>query len=165
MKNKAFKERQHFNDHIVFILLGAGFIGAIYGFIKTIVSQHYSLFDLSVYVGIAALMAISFWGLKRLQLKVSVNEKRIKYKLFPIHKEAQKIRWDEVASCEVVKTPLAAQWHGGNISFGRESLISLTGRNGLSIETKNGKRIFIGCKEVDDLRISLDHLRGEVDLN
>ena len=161
MKNKAFKERQYFNDQMVFILLGAGFIGAIYGFIKAIVSQYYSLFDLSVYAGIAAFMAISFWGLKRLQLKVSINEKRIKYKLSPIHKESQKIRWEEVASCEVVKTPLAAQWHGGNISFGGESLISLTGRNGLSIKTKKGKRIFIGCKEVDDLRVSLDQIQRE----
>lgn len=162
MKNKAFKERQNFNDWLVFMLLGAGFIGAMYGFIKTIAFQDYQLSDLFIYLGIAAVMAISYWGLKRLQLKVSVNKKRIKYKLFPFHKEAQKIRWDEIASCEVVKTPKAAQWHGGNISYGRESLISLTGRNGLSIETKKGKRIFIGCKEVDDLRISLDHLRGEV---
>lgn len=161
MKNKAFKERQSFNDSLVFILLGAGFIGAIYGFIKAIAFQNYTLMNLLVYVGIAALMAICFWGLKRLRLKVSVNSKRIKYKLFPIHKEAQKIRWDDIASCEVVKTPPAAQWHGGNISFGRESVISLTGRNGLSIETKKGKRIFIGCKEVDDLRISLDHFRGD----
>ena len=158
MKNNVYKERQYFTDKVVFALLGTGLAGTLFGLVKYILSVNYTFGYVLLYLAIAATLVFCLWWLKQLKLKVSVNEKRVKYKLFPLHKKPRKILWDEVASCKIVKTPLSAQWHGSNIRFSGELWFSLTGRNGLSIETKDGRRYFIGCKNVDNLLNSLGEL-------
>lgn len=156
MKNNIFKERQSFDDKIVFIFLGAILIGSVIGLFQSLTSASSNLTNIMAYLTVIALSGFLFWWLKRLKIKVSINDKRIKYKLYPIHKKAQRILWEEVEGCEIVKTPPAAQWLGSNIRFSRESWFSLSGRNGLSIEMKDGKRYFIGCKNVDNLMTSFD---------
>ncbi len=156
MKNKKFSEKQRFNDKLVFIFLWIGIGGALFGLAKSFINGELTLLSTITYLSIAAGLGFVFWWLKRLQLKISVNDKRIKYKMSPIHNKSQRIAWDEVASCEILRTPLAAQWHGSNIRYGGESWFSLTGRNGLSIETKDGRRFFIGCRNVDELATALD---------
>lgn len=156
MKNKKFNEKQHFNDKLVFILLGAGIGGALFGLVKSFANGEVTLLNTIAYLSIVSGLGLLFWWLKRLKLKVSVSDKRIKYKMSPIHNKSQRIAWDEVASCEILRTPLAAQWHGSNIRYSGESWFSLTGRNGLSIETKDGRRLFIGCRNVDELAATLD---------
>jgi len=156
MKNKKFSEKQRFNDKLVFIFLMLGIGGALLGLVKSFANGDATLLNTIAYLSIASGLGLLFWWLKRLRLKISVNDKRIKYKMSPIHNKSQRITWDEVASCEILRTPLAAQWHGSNIRYGGESWFSLTGRNGLSIETKDGRRLFIGCKNVDELAAALD---------
>ena len=157
MESTIFKERQCFNDKIVFLFLGGGFIGALLGLLNSLKLGQINLLNALGFLAIAALCGYLLWWLRQMRFKVSVNEKRIKYKLFPIHKKAQRITWDEVESCQIVKTSAAAQWHGGNVRFSGESWFSLNGRNGLSIETKDGRRIFIGCKDIDSLVGTLDN--------
>jgi len=156
MKNKKFSEKQRFNDKLVFILLWAGIGGALFGLVKSFINGEATLLSTITYLSIVSGLGFLFWWLRRLQLKISVNNKRIKYKMSPIHNKSQRIAWDEVASCEILRTPLAAQWHGSNIRYGGESWFSLTGRNGLSVETKDGRRFFIGCENVDELAAALD---------
>ena len=156
MNKVSFKERQFFGDKMVYLLLAGGILGAISGLVKSIVYGNSSVITLMSYMSIALLFGCIVWWLLRLRFKVSINHKRIKYKMSPIHKKAQRISWGEVESCQIIKTPLAAQWHGGNVRFSGESWFSLTGRNGLSIVTKDGRRLFIGCEDVDKLSDTFD---------
>lgn len=152
MKSTKFKEKQYFNDKIVFIILGAGVIGALFCLLKAFVWGPLTLGYISTCLVAAAGLGAVIWWLRHLKLKVSVNDEGIKYKMSPIHGKAKTISWNEVESYEVVRSPKAAQWHGSNISFGGEAFFSLTGRNGLSIDTKDGRHLFIGCQDVDRLK-------------
>jgi hypothetical protein len=157
-RKEVFRERQRFNDRLVYLLLSAGMIGVFYCFIIALMQGHISTEKGVLFLIVAIGLAGTIWWLKRLQLKVSVNKNRIKYKMKPFHEKAKKIAWNDIESCKIVRTPYAAQWHGGNVHFGQKFYYSLTGRNGLSIQTKDGRRLFIGCKDVDGLMQVLDRL-------
>jgi hypothetical protein len=152
MEDKVFKEEYSFDDKVLFALLGVGFGGAFFGLVNLFFSEQAAATKVFAYLITVFILGFLLWGLRQLKLKVSINDKRIKYRMFPLHDKTQRIAWDEVESCEIVKTPYFAQWHGGNIRFDRESWYSLTGRNGLSIKTKDGRSLFIGCRNVDKLK-------------
>lgn len=107
-----------------------------------------------LYFGVALVLGGVLYFLYRMKMKVVVSEKTIKYQLTPFHDKLQKIKWRDVADCEVVKTHPLAPNHGSHLASG-ERRFSLTGRNGLSILTKAGERYFIGCRDVDQLKESL----------
>jgi len=152
MEDKVFKEEYSFDDKVLFTLLGAGFVGASWGLLNLFLSEQAASTKTLAYIIIVLILGFLLFALRQLKLKVSINDKRIKYKMFPLHNKSQKIEWEEVESCEIVKSPYFAQWHGGNIQFNHESWYSLTGRNGLSIKTKDGRCLFIGCKNVEKLK-------------
>ncbi|MFT5833218.1 MAG: hypothetical protein ACI97N_000845 [Cognaticolwellia sp.] len=149
MKNNIFKEESSFNDKVIFTILGIGLVGAILGYFTSFYGE-YPATKTAAYFIVALGLGVSLWVLLQLKLKVSINDKHIEYKMFPIHYKTQRITWDEIESCEIIETSYYAQWHGGNIRF-NEAWFSLTGRNGLAIRTKAGKSLFIGCKNVTEL--------------
>lgn len=155
----TYKERQYFEGKAVYVLLALGFGSALYGWGQSLFAGTANWQTSASYLLIMATTAALIWWLRRLRLKVSINEKRIKFKMFPYHRQAQRIHWEEVVACELVKTPHLAQWHGSNLHLMGEAWYSLTGRNGLAIETKDGRRLFIGCKDVDKLAETLEQAR------
>lgn len=158
MKNYLFQEKQRFNDKLLYVLLGLGMAGSLIGFGQALMGHPMGMARAAAYLSLILLFGGYGWWLAHLRLKVVVNDQWIKFKMSPFHAKSQKIRWEEVAVCKVVKTPRAALWHGGNIRFSGEYCYSLTGRNGLAILTKDGRRFFIGCNDVDELAESLDGL-------
>ena len=144
-----FREESSFEDKVIYALLGTGLVGATLGFLTSFYGEYPATKTAAYFVVVLGL-GLSLWILLQLKFKVSISETRIKYKMFPLHYKPQRITWDEIESCEIVKTPYYAQWHGANISY-NQSWFSLTGRNGLSIRTKDGRSLFIGCKDMDGL--------------
>lgn len=157
MQHNTFKERQHFNNIFVYLLLVVASFGALFGLAKNLFFAATNMSAIGVYLAILFIAGVLFWWLTQLQLKVSVNENRIKYKFSPLHKQSRKIFWEEIASCQIIRTPITAQWHGGNLRFAKEYWFSLVGRNGLEIETKAGQHFFIGCKNLQDLIDTIDN--------
>lgn len=155
MATKLHKEEQRFNDKVVMVLLGAGGVGLLYAAVNTLLLDSANLLR----AGVLFLTAIALGGwlycLIRLHLKVKISDKSIKFRMAPFHASTRKIKWKEVENCSIVKTPKIAQWHGANLSYGSENRFSLAGRNGLSLTTKDGRKYFIGCRDVDGLRKAL----------
>lgn len=152
MANKLHKEEQRFNDKVVIALLSMGILGLLYGTVNSLLLEPINFFRVAIFLLAAlALGGWLFW-LVRLRLKVKISDKSIKYQMAPLHGSSRKIKWKEVKKCVIVKTPKVAQWHGANLSYGAEYRFSLCGRNGLSITTKDGRKYFIGCRDVDGLR-------------
>ena len=140
------------------LVMGAGMIGALIGLVKVAVYGPRTTIEPIVYLATLLLLGLGLRRLLRLKMKVAVSQKRIKYRLFPIHTDWKSIPWDEVETCEVVRSPRFSQWHGSNIHFGGELWYSLTGRNGLSIKTRDGKWYFIGCKDVEALESAVNQV-------
>lgn len=152
MATKLHKEEQRFNDKVVMVFLAAGILGLLYAAVNTVLLDPANSFKAAVLVLVATGLAGWLYWLVQLQLKVKISDKSIKFKLAPFHKTSRKIKWKEVKDCTIVKTPEIAQWHGANLSYGAETRFSLSGRNGLSITTKDGRKYFIGCRDVDGLQ-------------
>ncbi|SEQ25010.1 hypothetical protein [Neolewinella agarilytica] len=154
MATLIYKEKQRYNDKMTLSLLIIGTIAAVYGLVST-VFNNMEAGKAIAYTLIALSLGGILWFLRRLQLKVVVNDKKIKYKLAPLHDSSRKISWENVESCKIVKTPLLAPNHGSKHHFGGEKRLTFYGRNGLSIRTKDGQNFFIGVKDVDSLRSAL----------
>ncbi len=152
MANKLHKEEQRFNDKIVMVLLGTSVIGLLCAAVNILVTNPTSFLRAGTLLLVAIGLSGWLYWLVKLELKVKISDKSIKYRMAPFHTSNRKIKWKEVKACTIVKTPGIAQWHGANLSYGAESRFSLSGRNGLSITTKDDRKYFIGCRDVDGLR-------------
>ncbi|MFK8165709.1 MAG: hypothetical protein AB8H12_24890 [Lewinella sp.] len=159
MATKLHKESQRFNDKVVLGILGLGTAAALVGTLNALFVSGEPYFNAFVYFVFALVMGGWMYWLISLRLKVSVSKKSIKYTMStPLNKVSRKIKWKEVQDCTIVKTPKIAQWHGANLTYGAESRFSLSGRSGLSLTTKNGRRYFIGCDNVDELQRAMGKL-------
>ncbi len=156
MTKVIFKEVQRFDNYLALFSLGLLGLGAIIAGIIHLSAPQPNYFIIALLFITAAAVGVGIWWLTRLKMKVVISEKGIKFKLSPVHPKKQSIPWEKIDSCVIVKTPEAAQWCGGNITFNHEKRVSLTGRNGLAIKTKEGENLFIGVKQVAGLRKSLN---------
>lgn len=155
MANKLHKEKQRYTDKMVFGMLGAGVLLVLAGVCKAAVSDSFNPLHFSLLLTVAAGLSGWMYWLFRLRLSVKITDKSIKYKMAPLHGSSRKIPWSEVEDCTIVQTPKIGQWHGGNLTYGAESHYSLSGRNGLSVKTRDGRKYFIGCRDVEGLKDAL----------
>lgn len=159
MAKKIYKEKQRFRsaEVILLIVFLMGMVG--YSFIKA-VGEHQWHFTYVEWSCIAFLMILGgfLWYLMQLRFNLAISEKGIHYKMKPFHDKKQCISWDEVSSCEVVKTPRMAQWHGGNITFNHEKRFTVNGRNGLHVTTKDGQEYFLGSRRLNELRKAVENV-------
>jgi hypothetical protein len=151
MKKMKFKEEQKFEYKELFVLITIFILLGVYRFGCDLFSLSES-FRSEILGGISLLLLSTIlYVLWKTKMKVSINEHRIKLKMFCWKTERKKILWDDVESCQIIKTPLNAQWAGSNISFNREKKYSLVGRNGIYLMTKDGEEYFIGSKKISEL--------------
>lgn len=160
MATTLYKEKQRYTDVPNLIALTMLFFALAYGGYAAYVQPAKAPASPLVFIALAAITGGFLWWLSRLRMKVTINEKHIKFKVDPIHDKKQKIAWAQVESCELVTTSPLEQLQGGNITFDHEKRISFTGRNGLAITTTSGKQYFIGSRKVDKLKEVLAKLPG-----
>ncbi|TXF84707.1 hypothetical protein FUA23_21080 [Neolewinella aurantiaca] len=158
MATKLHKEKQRFNDKVVIALLGVAILALLYGTAYSLIVEPSEPLKAGMFL--LSALAVSGWlyYLVQLRLEVKISDKSIKYQMAPLHTSSRKIKWKEVEECAIVKTPKVAQWHGANLCYGAESRFSLVGRNGLSLTTKDGRKYFIGCSDVDQLQEAMQSL-------
>ena len=159
MAKQLFKEKQHFHCLEVYILISFFIVGFFLMLVR-IFQQQENLSEASVLL--ASLLLLLHCSLivflMKLELSTSINEKSIKFKLYPFHKKRKKILIKDIEICSVINTSLAAQWHGSNISYQRTSSYTLNGRNGVYIKTKTDKAYFIGSNNTEQLKEVLEKL-------
>jgi len=164
MAKKLFKENQRFKNLeiiIIICLLVAGILNKLLGEVFAPTSNFGLTITLSFLL--LGLLSSALYYLYKLRLKVAVNKKHISFSMPPLQKRKEKIKWKNVATCEIIQTPLMAQWHGGNIAFNHEKRFSLNGRNGVRITTKEGTQYFIGSKNLVELKAAIQTaIRGEL---
>ncbi len=156
MAKKIFKERQRFNSMEVIILIGFLMFGICYRLITGLMNSSSNFSTQLVCIAVLVLFGLLIKFLLKMELRVWVSEKSLNFKMFPWHSKKQKILWKNVQSCEIITTPIIAQWHGGNISFNHEKRYTLSGRNGVLLMTKDGNEYFIGSRKLDKLKRAVE---------
>jgi hypothetical protein len=150
-----FKEQSRYGDRIILGAIALAMLALLVVGVNSMLSTSPDWTYTAVCLAGTAVLGGVFYLLNRARMKVSINDKRIKFKVKPFHQKARRIDWDEVEDCNIVRTNQTEQWNGGNAHRPGEAFISLVGRNGLSIRTKSGRQYFIGCKDVDGLETAL----------
>lgn len=154
----SIKEVQRYDDKVVDALLVAGIAASTVGLVRGVINGADATAML-VYAGLILVLGALLYGLHQWTMKLSVNRRRIKVKVLPWRGAVARIPWSSVRSCRIVRTPGLAGWLGGNVHFGDVVWLSLVGRNGLEIETDDGTRYFIGCRDVDRVAALVENLR------
>lgn len=158
MANTIYKEHQRYEDKLVLAIL-SGFIGLVLiKFFTLLLSPSIDYTKIAITLGVALALGGIVWWLSNLRMKLKISDKGIKVKMPPIQKQKIFIPWSQVAGCDIVESPAAAQWSGSNITYTGETQVSLCGRNGLSIKTKKGRKFFIGCKDIPKLQKAMEKL-------
>ena len=156
MANKIFQERQRFHDWFVVVLLSLATIGLLYGgtsyFWNPEVTPAYSIVSFLLAAG----LGYAIYWLTSLKSKLTITDEKIKFKIKGPIEATKKIAWEDVTSCTIVKSPALVKWERPKVTITDEKFYSLSGRNGLMIQTKNGERYFVGCNDIGELRNALN---------
>lgn len=162
MAKKIYKEKQRFGsvEMIAILILSMGLL--IYSLFNSLMA-HNGAFTYVEWSCVSLLLMLGgfLWYLLQLQLSLSISENGIQFKMKPLHNKKRMIAWEEIDSCEIVKTPKLAQWHGGNITFNHEKRFSLTGRNGIHLVTKDGEEYFLGSRKLSELRKAIEKVAND----
>lgn len=158
MKNIIYKEKQSFNDYVTYSLLFLALLGIVWVLGAAIVEGKFSLALAVLCLSLIGLIGFEIWYLQNLRMTLSINDKFIKLKKLPLPNKAEKIYWDNISECSILSSPKSGIWSGNNISFSRIKYYSLSGRNGLSIMTKDGRRYMLGSQNVDKLKEKMEEL-------
>lgn len=105
-----------------------------------------------------ALGGITWFLLFRVKMEIKVNKKGLKLRYYPMYPKKLKIKWDDIEDYEFVNTSDVAQWNGWDVHFSSlgEKYYSLCGRTGMRIHTKDGEQIFVGSKQLPELRDKIE---------
>ncbi len=153
MSKQIYSEKQQFRAWDVLLLLGFLMVGLTYRFVEqNFWSETEAALTWGIYLVLVISMGFLLFYLWTLRMNVQMTHKHVKVQYFGWNTEKVKIKWKDVENCEVVNTNLLSQLNGYNIHFGSENFYSLCGRNGLLLTLKDGERVFVGCKNTEELK-------------
>ena len=156
MEKLEFKEQQRFRQLDVLLILGFLLVGLIARFVQHQTMQlgnNFSGYVLLIVLLIGAL--IYFYSIRLITV---INQKGVRFQYYPWHYKKKKIDWKDIDKVELVKSPLNAALTGWNIRFSNDNYYSVSGYRGLKIDLKNGETIFLGTKNAERLKDSLEAL-------
>jgi len=99
-----------------------------------------------------------FWFLLSITLETRINRSGISYRLKPFHSNYKLIEWMQIDSVEVRDYKPIREYGGWGYrnSFGKKGVAySISGKVGIDIKLKNGKRILIGTLKGEEAREAL----------
>ena len=156
MANKIYQEKQRFHDWLTVVMLSFATVGLLYGAASYFWDDDITVIYSIVCLVLAAGLGYAIWWLTSQRSKLTITDKKIKFKLKGPVEKSKKIAWDDVVSCTMVKSTALAKWDRPKITKIDEEFYSLDGRNGLMIETEDGNHYFIGCKNIEELQAALN---------
>jgi hypothetical protein len=161
MKKKLFKEKQHYQGKDLIVAIIVIMLLLTYQLIDSVFITHQQSW-LNNILCLGVIIGLGWWikSLFQREQKNIVTEKKIICKVDSWYQDKKKISLADIESCAIVKTPVAAQWHGVNIELPEEQMWSINGRNGLAISTKNGEQIFIGSSRAQEMAQAIKQALG-----
>ncbi|MCZ4407480.1 hypothetical protein O3Q51_01570 [Cryomorphaceae bacterium 1068] len=160
MSKKYFKEKVEIKGKVYWIGgIVLIFLLSMLGFLDKM-KESDSLSSLSG-ASIAALaVGMIIFVITKVELKTKVTSKSIDVKLSPFYRSKVKIPHSDVASYRIVETEPFTVRTTKNFNSWFEKRFTLTGRNGVSITTCNGRNYFIGTTDPAALKKALQKAYG-----
>ena len=151
-----FEENQKFTQWWLWtILIGITLI-PISGFYKQIIlgeqfgDKPLSNFGLIIFLLLMIVFVAFFW---KMELITNINNEGIKIKFFPFTNK--EIKWEEIEQVKVINYGFVGGW---GVRFGTKhgTIYNTSGRIGLALELKNGKKLCIGTQNEKELNKQIE---------
>ena len=156
-----FKEEQKFTQWWLWlILIGIGVLPFLGIYKQNILGGKFgnkpmSDFELIIFAAIIFGLITLFWFLR---LKTEIDKNEIRINFFPFAKK--QVLWTEIKNAKVVKYGFVGGW--GIRHFTKYGTVYITsGKTGLAIELKNGKKILIGTQKEIELNKVIEKVIGQ----
>ena len=152
---RVFKEQQRFTQPWLIIVLAISFLVVVSLILKEYISEDSEMRAVEVVTTIATFLA-AILPIFFLKLKTRIDEKGIHYQFSPLHLKQRTIAWSELKSAETRKYDAISEFGGWGIKGGflwkksKGVAYNVSGDIGIQLEFKNGKKILIGTKLLNE---------------
>jgi hypothetical protein len=153
-----FKEKQQFTQWWLWvIILGTGTIPIIGIYKQIILGEKFGdnpMPDIALFIFafcVFALIAL-FWFM---QLKTEIDQDEIRIHFFPFVKK--RIFWRDIKRAEILDYGFVGGW-GIRLGTKYGTVYNTSGRTGLAIELKNGRKFCIGTQKGSEMKVIVEKL-------
>jgi hypothetical protein len=161
-----FQEKQYFRQTwLVLLFLGMNLM-FVYGIIQQIIFRD-PWGNNPAPDGVLIAIWLLLLGLSilfmRMCLHTQIDEVGIWFSFFPLVTNPRQIKWEEVATMEIRTCKPIREFGGWGLRYGARGLTAYTtsGKHGLEIHTKKGKKIFLGTQKPSEMADCLRDLGKE----
>jgi hypothetical protein len=151
-----FEEKQRFTQWWLWtLLLGITLIPA-YGIYKQIIlgeqfgDNPLPNFGLIIFLLSMVVFVGFFW---KMELRTNIDSEGIRIKFFPFTNK--EIKWEEIAQAKIVNYGFVGGW-GVRLGTKYGTVYNTSGKIGLALVLRNGKRICIGTQREEKLNILIE---------
>ncbi len=159
---KVFKEKQHFTQWWVWLILLSIFMLFLYGTIQQVflkISFGDNPMSNAGIILTTSLFLIFLIVFKLLTLKTKINEQGVFYKFFPINKNYKLVEWKNINSIRVIKYRPLQDYGGWGIKHGS---YTVKGNLGIQVEFKGGNKILIGTQKKEEVNRVLATYKNKI---
>ncbi|HZV70225.1 MAG TPA: hypothetical protein VFG10_11805 [Saprospiraceae bacterium] len=160
MAQIKYKETQRLRQWDLMLLIGTLITLGIMGLVQILKSAEPNR---NLLLGMALVILILsglFYYFNSLRLIARYNEKSIKLSMLPVGTVKRKIKWEDVASSEIVELPSESKLNEWNSMFsGLTNVTSRTGNTCLHLTMKNNEEINIGCSNPKELKEFVQNIK------
>jgi len=166
MNTTLFQETQKFRQLWIWILLLGMLALFLWGLIQQLVfgipwgTKPAPDWGLLLSFLIPASLVVLFYASN---LRTEIDESGIAYKFFPFHLKKHKIDWTSVEKAFVREYSPLGEFGGWGIRYGfdRGKAFNVSGKIGLQLHLKNGKRVLIGTQKPEEIEKVLEQLKSK----
>lgn len=160
MAQIKYKETQRLRQWDLMILMGTLITLGIMGLVQMLKSAEPNR---NLLLGMALVILILsglVYYFNSIRLIARYNEKNIKLSMLPVGTVKRKIKWEDVASTEIVELPNESRLHEWNTMLSSlTSVPSRTGNTCLHLTMKNNEVINIGCSNPKELQEFVQNIK------
>ena len=158
----SFFESHSYRKPWLYLPLTAINIFLAYEAILTLQKEHYDSFFVHIFLMILGL-SLFFMSL---EIRTRIDESGIRVMFFPFHWFYKKHSWEDIEKCYARTSSPILEFGGWGLRFsfsGYGKAYTLYGSEGVQIDFKNGKKLFIGSRKAKEIQTVLDQTFTKID--
>ncbi|MCX6257078.1 MAG: hypothetical protein NTW49_04140 [Bacteroidia bacterium] len=165
-QDSYFYEEQQFRQKWLIILIAGLFLIFLYSIIQQVIigipfgnnpAPPLVLF----LMGLIPLFMI-FFIFFVLKLKTNITPEEIEIQFVPFQRNPKKYNWQDIEEAYVREYKPILEYGGWGLRtgfFSKSIAYNVSGKTGLQLVLKNGRKVLIGTQKADELRYSLEKIR------
>ena len=157
---QPFTETQRPRQWWIWLIVAVPVAIAVWAFVEQIILGHpfgaKPAPDMAIYVWFI-LMALVVCLLLSTRLDSRLDERGVHYRFVPFHLRVRSIRWSDISEAYVRSYRPIREYGGWGLryGFGNGWVYNMSGRSGLQLVLRSGKKILIGTRRPDELKAYL----------